>query len=43
MLHPGIPIPPIAKKGLSRRYDDKHLRKRMMILEMFLNKLLEIP
>ena len=43
MLHPGLPIPPIAKKGQYRRYDDKHLRKRMMILEMFLNKLLEIP
>ena len=43
MLHPGIPIPPIAKKGQFRRYDDKHLRKRMMILEMFLNQLLEIP
>ena len=43
MLHPGIPVPPIAKKGQYRRYDDKHLRKRMMILEMFLNKLLEIP
>ncbi len=42
-LHPGIPIPPLAKKGQFRRYDDKHLRKRMMILEMFLNKLLEIP
>ena len=42
MLHPGLPIPPIAKKGQFRRYDDKHLRKRMMILEMFLNKLLEI-
>jgi hypothetical protein len=42
-LHPGVPVPPIAKKGQFRRYDDKHLRKRMMILEMFLNKLLEIP
>jgi hypothetical protein len=42
-LHPGLPVPPIAKKGQFRRYDDKHLKKRMMILEMFLNKLLEIP
>lgn len=42
-LHPGLPVPPIAKKGQFRRYDDKHLKKRMMILEMFLNKLLEVP
>ena len=42
-LHPGIPVPPIAKKGQYRRYDDKHLRKRMMILEMFMNKILQIP
>jgi sorting nexin-7/30/sorting nexin-8 len=42
-LHPGLPVPPIAKKGQFRRYDDKHLKKRMMILEMFVNKLLEIP
>ena len=39
-MYPGMPIPPIAKKGQFRRYDDKHLKKRMMILEMFLNKLL---
>lgn len=43
MLHPGMPVPPIAKKGQFRRYDDKHLWKRAMILEMFLNKLMEIP
>jgi hypothetical protein len=42
-LHPGIPVPPIAKKGQFRRYDDKHLNKRMMILEMFLNKILQVP
>lgn len=42
-LHPGLPVPPIAKKGQFRRYDDKHIKKRMMILEMFLNKLLAIP
>lgn len=42
-LHPGMPIPPIAKKGQFRRYDDKHLKKRMMILEMFLKKILEAP
>ena len=41
--HPGLPVPPIAKKGQYRRYDDKHLHKRMMILEMFLNKLVQIP
>ncbi len=38
-----MPVPPIAKKGQFRRYDDKHLWKRAMILEMFLNKLMEIP
>lgn len=38
-----MPIPPIAKKGQFRRYDDKHLKKRMMILEMFLKKILEAP
>jgi hypothetical protein len=38
-----MPVPPIAKKGGYRRYDDKHLGKRMMILEMFLNKLVQIP
>jgi sorting nexin-7/30 len=43
LLHPGMPVPPIAKKGQFRRYDDKHLWKRAMILEMFLNKLMEIP
>ena len=43
LLHPGLPVPPIAKKGKFRRYDDKHLWKRVMILEMFLNKLMEIP
>ena len=42
-LHPGLPVPPIAKKGQYRRYDDKHLHKRLMILEMFLNKLAQIP
>ena len=41
--HPGLPIPPIAKKGQYRRSDDKHLRKRQIILEMFLNKLVQIP
>lgn len=43
VLHPGLPVPPIAKKGKFRRYDDKHLWKRAMILEFFLNKLMEIP
>ena len=43
LLHPGLPVPPIAKKGGYRRYDDKHLQKRLMILEMFLNKLVQIP
>ena len=31
-MHPGLPVPPIAKKGQYRRYDDKHLNKRRMIL-----------
>lgn len=42
-MHPGLPVPPIAKKGQYRRYDDKYLNKRRMILEMFLNKLVQIP
>lgn len=42
-LHPGLPVPPIAKKGKYRRYDDKHLNKRRMILEKFLNKIAQIP
>lgn len=41
--HPGLPVPPIAKKGQYRRSDDKHLNKRRLILEMFLNKLVQIP
>ncbi len=41
--HPGLPVPPIAKKGQFRRSDEKHLNKRRMILEMFLNKLVQIP
>lgn len=42
-LYPGSPIPPISRKGQFRRYDDKHLTKRQIILEMFLNKLVSIP
>jgi hypothetical protein len=38
-LHPGLPIPPLPKKGMTRNFDDKHLRKRMMMLEMYLNKM----
>jgi len=41
--HPGLPVPPIAKKGSYRRSDEKHLNKRRMILEMFLNELVQIP
>ncbi len=40
---PGFPVPAISKKGQFRRSDDKHLKKRMMILEKFMNKLLEVP
>lgn len=43
ILHPGLPLPPIAKKGKMRKYDDKHLTKRMYILEKFLNKMNQIP
>ena len=42
VLHPGIPIPPMPKKGKVRNFDEKHLRKRMMILEMCLNKMAAI-
>jgi DNA-binding transcriptional MerR regulator len=42
-LYSGSPIPPISRKGQFRRYDDKHLTKRQIILEMFLNKLVSIP
>ena len=42
MLHPGIPIPPLAKKGHRSKFDDKHLRKRMMMLEMCINKMVAI-
>ena len=31
-LHPGYPIPPIAKKKNRVRYDDKYLGKKMYIL-----------
>jgi hypothetical protein len=42
-LHPGLPIPPIAKKSSFRKFHDAHLKKRMMILETFLNKTLTMP
>jgi DNA-binding transcriptional MerR regulator len=41
-LYPGTPIPPISKKGQYRRYDEKHLQKRLIILEMFLNKIVNM-
>jgi hypothetical protein len=42
-LYPGLPIPPLSKKGQFRRYDDKHLRKRTLMLEMFLSKVVSMP
>jgi hypothetical protein len=41
-MHPGLPIPPITKKGKFRRYDEKHLIKKMLILEKCLNKMISI-
>ena len=41
-LYPGFPVPPISKKGHLRRYDEKHLTKRLIILEKFLNKIASI-
>lgn len=32
MMHPGYPIPPAAKKGNFKRYDDKYLNKKRIIL-----------
>lgn len=43
LLHPGFPVPPIAKKGNFARYDEKHLNKRRLILDKFLNKMVTIP
>ena len=40
LLHPGLPLPPITKKG---KTDDKHLIKRMYLLEKFLNRLMTMP
>lgn len=42
-LHPGMPVPPIAKKSSYRKFTDVHLKRRMLVLESFLNKLLTIP
>lgn len=41
--HPGYPIPPIAKKGAFRKFDDEYLKKRMTVLQNFMNKILTIP
>ena len=30
--HPGYPIPPIARKGAFRKFDEDYLRKRKTIL-----------
>ena len=43
IMHPGIPLPPLPKKGTRRRYDDKYLNKRMYMLEKLLNKMNQIP
>jgi hypothetical protein len=42
-LNPGYPIPPAAKKGKIVRYDDKYLTKRRIVLEKFVNALVNIP
>ena len=42
MLYPGYPIPPLKKKGNFKRYDDKYLTKKMLILERFLNSIISI-
>jgi hypothetical protein len=42
-LHPGLPIPPIANKSSYRKFTERHLRRRMMIMETFLNKILTVP
>jgi len=42
MMNPGYPLPPIAKKGNFKRYDDKYLTKKMLILEKFLNVIINI-
>lgn len=42
MLYPGYPIPPLKKKGNFKRYDDKYLIKKMLILERFLNAIVSI-
>lgn len=41
--YPGIPVPPLKKKGNFKRYEDKYLFKKMLILEKFLNALVVIP
>lgn len=41
--HPGYPIPPIAKKGAFRKFDDDYLKKRMSVLQNFMNKILTVP
>jgi hypothetical protein len=43
LLYPGYPVPPVKKKGNYKRYDDKYLIKKMLILEKFLNTLVAIP
>ena len=33
MMHPGLPVPPISRKGgIKKRSDEKHLMKRMYLL-----------
>lgn len=43
LLCPGYPLPPVAKRGSFKRYDDKYLTKKMLILEKFLNAVVLIP
>lgn len=42
-LHPGLPIPPIANKSSYRKFTETHLKRRMMMMETFLNKILTVP
>jgi hypothetical protein len=42
LLYPLFPVPPLKKKGNFKRYDDKYLIKKMLILEKFLNTLVSI-
>ena len=41
--HPGYPIPPIARKGTFRKFDERYLNRRMVVLQHFINKILTIP